>query len=770
MRIVKDYLGKVSITCEGEWDKTKAYDRLCMVNTMKLVMFYGGNPISIPFSYISKKSVPKGIDINNTSYWMPVGAQIEGAIKEIDKGVPNGVVPLNENGIIPDRYLPSYVQDVVEFETFEDLPIPGESNKIYIVTSTNAQYRWNATSESYHKLSKLLELGTTPGTAFDGAQGFQLRVETDHLNLLEQELIQSTRYNTGNILEFKLNCPEVTDDDLTHYKFTYIHDPYDDSDMPSTTISANNVDGHPGFMHFCQSLEDAIDEDSETKINVICHLLIHQDSIFNSYIYDKVLLTCKRSVSNNKTTFYFEGFVSSVSAMNSSPALLYFYIEKYKENGIDHAKILQIGYNSERLDVPPATSQYVGGFKLGFQQNALNRAVQLQENKAYITLQYVTNTIDGILKKEDYKKLLYLHNINNNVLNGIANNISDNKYDSLFHIKLHIVNLSQLIGSLECWTKDISEDYSYLDTLLETDDELNVLGITITDVEDKIFVDFTNINIIRENNIITLKYISNKYNAYRKKNIEIVYIYDVSNDGQSVFLNESNLIDIPSDNSIGGIIAPQVTGNFNNKGYTNIPFAVASPSGRLIGKLATVDNPGFMSAADKTKLNNIDDNANNYSLPTSTDTTLGGVRTHPLTIDADPKYHLADFDNEAIGNYIGTAAIRKSSYKKAGVIKSNTIIEIADINSPTDKEKGDLLNHFKTYGNFSNVTIKCIIPGDGRAQYFSGIFHNILLDEPESGNTNLNIYVPYRRDDTPNVSAFKINFEVKIADIEDVLK
>lgn len=117
-----------------------------------------------------------------------------------------------------------------------------------------------------------------------------------------------------------------------------------------------------------------------------------------------------------------------------------------------------------------------------------------------------------------------MYGINNNVLNGIANNISDNKYDSLFHIKLHITNLSQLIGSLECWTKDISEDYSYLNTLLETDNELNVLGITITNVEDKIFVDFTNINIIRENNIITLKYISNKYNAYRKKYRNCIYL------------------------------------------------------------------------------------------------------------------------------------------------------------------------------------------------------------------------------------------------------
>ena len=227
---------------------------------------------------------------------------------------------------------------------------------------------------------------------------------------------------------------------------------------------------------------------------------------------------------------------------------------------------------------------------------------------------------------------------------------------------------------------------------------------------------------------------------------------------------------IPSDTSIGAIMSPQVTGNYNNKGYTNTPFAVSSPSGRLIGKLATTTEPGFMSESDKEKLDGIEANANNYSLPVSTGTTLGGVRTNPLTMDADSKYFLADFDYDAIGNYIGTASIRKSSYKKAGVIKSNTVIEISDINNPTDKEKETLLNHFKTYGNFSNVTIKCNGTRYGQAFYNSGIFHKISIYEPESDDTNLNIYVPYVDDSTHVVSASKINIQIKIADIEDVLE
>ena len=41
---------------------------------------------------------------------------------------------------------------------------------------------------------------------------------------------------------------------------------------------------------------------------------------------------------------------------------------------------------------------------------------------------------------------------------------------------------------------------------------------------------------------------------------------------------------------------------------------------------ATTSDPGLLSASDKTKLDGIEANANNYTLPTATDTILGGVK------------------------------------------------------------------------------------------------------------------------------------------------
>jgi hypothetical protein len=38
--------------------------------------------------------------------------------------------------------LPSYVDDVLEFDSFEDFPTVGEGSKIYIDKEENKTYRW----------------------------------------------------------------------------------------------------------------------------------------------------------------------------------------------------------------------------------------------------------------------------------------------------------------------------------------------------------------------------------------------------------------------------------------------------------------------------------------------------------------------------------------------------------------------------------------------------------------------------------------------------
>lgn len=57
-------------------------------------------------------------------------------------GAVNGVAPLNAAGQIDSSYLPSYVDDVVEYAGSSNRPATGETGKIYVDTTTNKTYRW----------------------------------------------------------------------------------------------------------------------------------------------------------------------------------------------------------------------------------------------------------------------------------------------------------------------------------------------------------------------------------------------------------------------------------------------------------------------------------------------------------------------------------------------------------------------------------------------------------------------------------------------------
>lgn len=66
-------------------------------------------------------------------------------------------------GVLDSSNLPSYVDDVLEYDSYDVLPEEGESGKIYVTTDTNKTYRWGGTT--YAPLSSGVVLGTTHDTA-----------------------------------------------------------------------------------------------------------------------------------------------------------------------------------------------------------------------------------------------------------------------------------------------------------------------------------------------------------------------------------------------------------------------------------------------------------------------------------------------------------------------------------------------------------------------------------------------------------------------------
>lgn len=72
-------------------------------------------------------------------------------------------------GEIPSGLLPSYVDDVLEYEGLDKFPKTGEAGKIYTDTTTDKIYRWGGSK--YVVISDSLALGTTSSTAYRGDLG-----------------------------------------------------------------------------------------------------------------------------------------------------------------------------------------------------------------------------------------------------------------------------------------------------------------------------------------------------------------------------------------------------------------------------------------------------------------------------------------------------------------------------------------------------------------------------------------------------------------------
>lgn len=73
-----------------------------------------------------------------------------------EKGQPNGYAPLDALGTVAAAYLPSYVDDVLEYANLGTFPSVGEPGKIYTALNTNKIYRWSG--------SVYIEISSSPGS------------------------------------------------------------------------------------------------------------------------------------------------------------------------------------------------------------------------------------------------------------------------------------------------------------------------------------------------------------------------------------------------------------------------------------------------------------------------------------------------------------------------------------------------------------------------------------------------------------------------------
>lgn len=124
---------------------------------------------------INSTSVTQAATANAVKKAYDKGNHSHPYISTSQKGAAGGVAELDDSGKVPSDQLPSYVDDVIEYEDVEAFPETGESGKIYVDTTTNKTYRWGGTS--YVEISASLALGETSSTAYRGDRG---KVAYDH--------------------------------------------------------------------------------------------------------------------------------------------------------------------------------------------------------------------------------------------------------------------------------------------------------------------------------------------------------------------------------------------------------------------------------------------------------------------------------------------------------------------------------------------------------------------------------------------------------------
>jgi hypothetical protein len=117
---------------------------------------------------VTKTQVGLGNVDNTSDADKPISSATQTALDQLaatkistsQKGVANGVAPLNSSTKIDSTYLPAYVDDVLEYANLASFPVTGSTGIIYVALNTNLCYRWSG--------SAYIEISPAPVTSVNG--------------------------------------------------------------------------------------------------------------------------------------------------------------------------------------------------------------------------------------------------------------------------------------------------------------------------------------------------------------------------------------------------------------------------------------------------------------------------------------------------------------------------------------------------------------------------------------------------------------------------
>ena len=259
-----------------------------------------------------------------------------GAIASSEKGASGGVVPLNASGTIDSTYLPSYVDDVLEFSSKNAFPATGESGKIYVDTSAeeNNTYRWSGSTyiliaKNTNTTYTIAKDGTTVTlTGSDGSSTSFAETDTTYANftsavagLVPAAKNGTTNYaTTGYVLTgagWRAGTKYNTDSNTTYAAVTTaangLMTSADKAKLDSVAASANNYT-HPTYTSAASGLRKfTVDESGHvsataavTKSDITALGIPAQDTTYANFTSaaDGLVPAAKSGTNNYATSAY----------------------------------------------------------------------------------------------------------------------------------------------------------------------------------------------------------------------------------------------------------------------------------------------------------------------------------------------------------------------------------------------------------------------------------------------------------------------------------
>lgn len=533
------------------------------------------------------------------------------------KGQALGITPLDENGKVASSYLPSYVDDVLEYNTRTAFPTTGESGKIYIALDTNKTYRWGGTT--YAELTSSITLGETSSTAYAGDKGKKNREDINNLkngldsvanrlgkigdkannNLMAIEDLTkevdstNTEVNTINGKISKLNTT-IGDVRSSFNNYASAKTPIIDKVEPHIANKQNPHEVTKAQVGLSNVTNDAQVKRSEMGVNNGIATLDANGKVLESQLPAAVTYAANlpdNIVGGGKATAAENGIILSLDTKN-------------KESGDVSSKDILIP-NAD------ATKTDGSGLMLNRDKSKLDNIKDKEINRQYpASFQIATTNNNGILIPYTTYNLKGFSSGNSIVIrsattttNGVMSAADKVKLDSLSNYTLPTADSSTLGG-------------------IKIGSGLNIDSNGTVSVDNKLYILVNSLESVTTPDANKIYLVLNS-SSTSETNSFTEYVWITSDTGSKwEKLGEASatvdLADYYTKTEINNKLSP-----INN--------SITELDTNKVDKqdVATTAKNGLLSKEDKTKLDGIETGANKYVLPEAGNNVLGGIKAAP---------------------------------------------------------------------------------------------------------------------------------------------